>query len=1782
MTDIDKELYNIKNSFNTSKYKLNLRRNKSRSKYIKENKKKITKNCKNIQDKLNQIQSTNFPSFVKTQMTLNELLILIKKKNIKNVIDFIELFPPSGTRTAKNTQPHVFEALWKIIFLLKYDNYLNIGETREFYKTLEKEEIYSESVAQIFVKTKVNDGNSSGIVDIYFKNIKSSSVSTPVNVGWSCEGSKIPDENLNDQFLFSCKYYQKEKGASHYDIQDIFIEAVPKMSKFNILLLIKNKYELKKKMDATSKEIAKRFFDIKDVNDLDIYYKKLLYNLKEEGIDYVMGSTTKESTMPLNLRLHQEYFVKYTSDRIAAGDKQFIWGAVPRSGKSYMIAGLIARDKPDQVLIILGAKSETMDQFKKMFEDYDTEFGEYEKHYNVISGIDPAKKNIVIISQEKGWRATSTTQPKILDVKLRNILVKTNKLIFFDEIHKGASVGKSQEQLLKEYVYSPRHQGGAFIMVTATFAKPLIRYMSKSKGHTKLMQWGYDDIQIMKEISKEGIYERIIDDIKDTDDGIIKSRVFKKIIDTQLAQGITLDHIAAEYQKYPELQVICPTLESDIISGTDVHGNKFKYELNADLICNTLLKSSKNKLKSPPKVMEFLKYIKTEIYEKLLNQRFNYSVLDTIHSQIWFLPTPAGCPGRGKKTSVKKEKNKIEWTTRHLSKLMMSDTVFRERFCIIVVHGQLSEAPSKNIFPEYSAKAAADGGTVPKYDKYEVNTYMSSGPCVSTKCGNSSSVSDCIKKEEAAARKIGKSVIILTGMKLRLGISLPCVDIALHMDPISSVDTIYQSMFRVLTERKGKKKGFFIDLLHERFITFLYKYDDYTNPGKKNIDIQSKRRAIIDKMFSFNINGVNNLQKTDEKYNKLYSNILDKLQIDNIQNFSEKLFKDKKITLEKSLESEDIKDYAKDLYRELKNLDMLNSVASKKPIRLKLDGTRIGKTSSPGTTHSLSSSTGQKSSKKGDVKEEQMDLKKLVNYINDILGLYILFEDEIKWGPSKKKISADCSRHNLDELIIKMGYPIPPSKLSSICDNNKFIVDCYFSSLNSKAFPIETSDVTTQKDIIKRLERSRTMIINFLKSIKDKTLYQELSELYCFLRDKLYIVKEDMALKDSRLSPKCSVSSTKHGGSSSDKIKSTDIYMDDNILKIIRRYLVIKDKEKKLFGEVFTPVELICEMLDKLPKSVWTNPKLKWLDPANGIGNFPIVVYYKLMKGLEGIMPDSNKRSKHIIENMLYMVELNPVNCKLCKKIFKMINPTAKPRVIKADFLEWSKVQRTEFDIIIGNPPYQNINKKGDNHLYIDFTVCSLNILKKDGHLLFITPKLILDNLLRCEINRKRIDKVYNIKYIAIDTPKRYFKGIGTNFIYFLLQKNQSSNISRIEYLFKKKKKIVDIEINEGMYIPNIISEPIFDIINKTTNKIKLQGKILFQTIVRRPMYEFTINSKKTGKSVKKRVQRIREKQFIDGIVKKKSDSIFKYKMSNGFSVKKYPYPGELCYFNHKMIDYGISKIVINNIGFVINYDDDGTLNLSDSLNYILGNNTDLKKKKKLISSKLMKFLLYCYKNNTQHDTYKIINKNLYNIPLDECSSDKKIFTHYNITQKEIKLIEEVLSPSKASAKAVTTKDSDPVSPKHKSPVNEVIHTTPHGTEIKGVLAQSRAAQRSYTKHKSPVKVPIASPKKSCGHYNMRECKKKGCVYSRKSKPKPCTEVVKQKTPTKRKIKIKKTTLKTTSVKRTIKRKKKGGKPQTKHGGSSYSDIYNPLTNKRVRLKSSSGIATLKRYIGMN
>ena len=88
------------------------------------------------------------------------------------------------------------------------------------------------------------------------------------------------------------------------------------------------------------------------------------------------------------------------------------------------------------------------------------------------------------------------------------------------------------------------------------------------------------------------------------------------------------------------------------------------------------------------------------------------------------------------------------------------------------------------------------------------------------------------------------------------------------------------------------------------------------------------------------------------------------------------------------------------------------------------------------------------------------------------------------------------------------------------------------------------------------------------------------------------------------------------------------------LLELINDCLKPKEIEKKKFGEVFTPMSLINEMLEDIEKhwmeknneNIWNNEIIKWYDPATGMGNYPIAIYYKLFEGLKTKIPDKEER----------------------------------------------------------------------------------------------------------------------------------------------------------------------------------------------------------------------------------------------------------------------------------------------------------------------------------------------------------------------------------------------------------------------------------------------------------------------------------------------------------------------------------------------------------------------------
>jgi hypothetical protein len=145
------------------------------------------------------------------------------------------------------------------------------------------------------------------------------------------------------------------------------------------------------------------------------------------------------------------------------------------------------------------------------------------------------------------------------------------------------------------------------------------------------------------------------------------------------------------------------------------------------------------------------------------------------------------------------------------------------------------------------------------------------------------------KQQELNDNNKYTNIVILTGFKLHLGVSLPDVDIVVLFNQIQSVDLLYQMMFRSMTEvneENNKKYGFIVDLNPQRNIAFL-NYDFNTIVKRKNdiIDNENKRILITD---LFNIDRDKFIMDFDDKIKSKKDLIIYQ---DKIKKYSNELFK---------------------------------------------------------------------------------------------------------------------------------------------------------------------------------------------------------------------------------------------------------------------------------------------------------------------------------------------------------------------------------------------------------------------------------------------------------------------------------------------------------------------------------------------------------------------------------------------------------------------------------------------------------------------------------------------------------------------------------------------------------------------------------------------------------------------------------------------------------------------------------------------------------------------------
>lgn len=253
--------------------------------------------------------------------------------------------------------------------------------------------------------------------------------------------------------------------------------------------------------------------------------------------------------------------------------------------------------------------------------------------------------------------------------------------------------------------------------------------------------------------------------------------------------------------------------------------------------------------------------------------------------------------------------------------------------------------------------------------------------------------------------------------------------------------------------------------------------------------------------------------------------------------------------------------------------------------------------------------------------------------------------------------------------------------------------------------------------------------------------------------------------------------------------------------------LTINLDNKHKFGEVHTPFSLIKNMFSLLPENIFNDPERKWLDTGCGKGYYSIFLFNKLFKSLEKAFPEAINRKKHILENMIYMIEINEEHNDILYKNFQ----TKNINLINSDFLEYN--YNINFDVIFGNPPFNSNgikkvptnnekNKKMDGKtIWSAFVKKSISSLKDNGLLLYITPSIWMKKDKENMFFYMTQYKLHKIHTLTNTQMNQIFKGHAqTPSCYFLMEKKSTDK--KVLLYDDDIKQYVDYPIRDENILP--------------------------------------------------------------------------------------------------------------------------------------------------------------------------------------------------------------------------------------------------------------------------------------------------------------------------------------------------------------------------------------------
>jgi type I restriction-modification system DNA methylase subunit len=232
--------------------------------------------------------------------------------------------------------------------------------------------------------------------------------------------------------------------------------------------------------------------------------------------------------------------------------------------------------------------------------------------------------------------------------------------------------------------------------------------------------------------------------------------------------------------------------------------------------------------------------------------------------------------------------------------------------------------------------------------------------------------------------------------------------------------------------------------------------------------------------------------------------------------------------------------------------------------------------------------------------------------------------------------------------------------------------------------------------------------------------------------------------------------------------------------------LYLNWKANPSMGEVFTPIGLVNNILDKIPLEVWKNPESTFLDPCMGKGTFLLEIIRRLVYIYGYTEEDAKSRVYG------YDVRVKYVNY-LIRRGLKNVR--------HKDFL--NEIIEMKFDVVLGNPPYhKKVGPKKTEPIWIKFVEKSFDICKEDGYVIMIHPS----GWRNVDGNFKRIQKLIlsnSVKYLEMHNEKDGQKAFNatTSFDWYVVKNKKNENLETEIKGWDNNKTLINLK--DFNFIPN-------------------------------------------------------------------------------------------------------------------------------------------------------------------------------------------------------------------------------------------------------------------------------------------------------------------------------------------------------------------------------------------